>query len=73
MNKYVMQSFADKINLGDIIWEDRTAINTGQVFQVGYVYKQGRKTLFCKRQPYQQDYYLCNEFRDIDIQRRDNK
>ncbi|NDB86609.1 MAG: hypothetical protein EB127_28535 [Alphaproteobacteria bacterium] len=65
MNYSEMQKIANDNNLGEVYFEERIAINTGKPFEVGYVYVNNYKTLFCKKQSFQKDFYLCNEFRSL--------
>ncbi len=66
MNYSQMQQIADDHKLGNIHWESKIALNTGKPFEVGYIYLNGSRTLFCKRNSDQKDFYLCNEFRELD-------
>jgi hypothetical protein len=64
-NKQEMQDIANAAGLGQIHWEHRTALNTGNVFEVGYV---GDRELFCKRQSTRgSEFYLCNEFANLPV------
>ena len=64
-NKQEMQGIANAAGLGQIHWEHRTALNTGKVFEVGYV---GDRELFCKRQSARgSEFYLCNEFANLNL------
>lgn len=51
--------------LGQIHFQFNVSQNTGKQFEVGYVSRDGRRVLFCKRQPHLSEdaFYLCNEFR----------
>jgi len=76
MNKEQIELIAHKNDLGYVRFEWRTARNTGQRFEVGYVEDivNKRETLFCKRQPHStsHDFYLCNEFENL-IPEEENK
>ena len=65
MNYNYMQTIADKHNLGKVFFETRMAINTGNPIEVGYVYVNGMRELFCKKQSHQKDFYLCNDFNKL--------
>ena len=65
MNYSQMQQIADDHKLGNIQWESKIAINTGRPLEVGYVFVNGQRQLFCKKPSSNQEFYLCNEFRDI--------
>jgi len=60
-----MQDIANKNNLGLIDWVEKIALNTGKPMEVGYVFVNGTKTLFCKKGSFNKDFYLCNEFREL--------
>lgn len=60
-----MQQIADDHKLGNIYWESKIALNTGKPFEVGYIFVNGSKELFCKKQSFQENFYLCNEFREL--------
>lgn len=66
MNYSQMQQIADDHKLGNIHWDSKISLNTGKPFEVGYVFVNGSKELFCKRQPSQDNFYLCNEFRELE-------
>lgn len=67
MSNYAeMQSIANKHQLGQIDWVEKIALNTGKPLEVGYVFVNKQRTLFCKRGYSQQDFYLCNEFRGLE-------
>lgn len=65
MNYSKMQDIADKHNLGRIDWVEKIALNTGKPMEVGYVFVEKQRVLFCKKGWSNQDFYLCNEFRDL--------
>ena len=65
MNHSQAQSIANKNNLGNVSFEWRVALNTGEQFEVGYVYVNGSKELFCKKVKNSDGFYLCNQFREI--------
>ena len=60
------QEVADRKGLGRIYFQFNVALNTGKEFEVGYITRDGRRVLFCKRQSYTNPdtFYLCNEFRE---------
>ncbi len=62
-----VREVAARHKLGPVHFQLNIARNTGQEFEVGYVYVAGEQTLFCKRQPLSEPdgFYLCNEFRKI--------
>lgn len=57
-----VESIASEKGYGKVYFEYRTALNTGKEFEVGYVYIDHKKRLFCKCQSNSDDFYLCNEF-----------
>lgn len=65
MNYSEMQAIANKHGLGQIDWVEKIALNTGKPMEVGYVFVDKRRTLFCKKGWLNQDFYLCNEFREL--------
>ena len=67
MNKCECRSISNKSGYGKIDFQYRIALNTGKEFEVGYVYIDGRKCLFCKRQSNTDEtmFYLCNEFAEL--------
>ncbi len=67
MNRNEAQAVASENNLGEVLFQHRIALNTGKEFEVGYVFVQGKKELFCKRQSYMtsDEFYLCNEYRKL--------
>ena len=66
-NKEKMIQIAEKFGFGEIEFKTRRALNTGGIFQVGYVYVDGHKELFCKNQRSQGEWYLCNQFRELSV------
>lgn len=52
-------------NLGHVTFEERVALNTGRTIEVGYVYVDHKRQLFCKRQSNSDSFYLCNQFREL--------
>lgn len=63
-----MQQIANDHNLGNIQWVEKIALNTGNPIEVGYIYVNGVRELFCKRSCsrfYNTDFYLCNQFREL--------
>lgn len=58
------QKAADSRKLGRIHFQFNIARNTGQEFEVGYIFRKGERVLFCKRQPKTtlDAFRLCNEF-----------
>lgn len=73
MNKEQIQSIADAFNLGEVIFEFRTAKNTGKDFEAGYIDEAGLNVLFCKRgsSTTSEDFYLCNEFRELEAKQKE--
>jgi hypothetical protein len=65
MNYEEAQKIAWEHNLGNIDWQEKIALNTGNKFEVGYVYVNGMRELFCKCQSYSNSFYLCNEYRKL--------
>lgn len=67
MNHKEAQDIATKNGLGTVHFQFNIALNTGRRFEVGYVYENGKRVLFCKRQPDSapDGLYLCNEFRKL--------
>ena len=65
MNYTEMQELADKHSLGKIDWVEKIAINTGKPLEVGYVFVNKTRVLFCKKGWSDRDFYLCNEFRSL--------
>jgi hypothetical protein len=49
MNYSEMQSIADSHNLGQIDWVEKIALNTGKPMEVGYVFVEKQRVLFCKK------------------------
>lgn len=68
MNHNQIQEIATKYDLGRVHFQFNIAQNTGREFEVGYVTVDGRRELFCKRQPNTNpdQFYLCNEFRKLE-------
>jgi len=64
MNHDEMQEFATKNNLGTIQFVSKIALNTGRPMEVGYVWVNGCRELFCKRSQ-NTNFRLCNEFADL--------
>lgn len=64
MNHNQMQQIANEHNLGTINWVEKIALNTGKPMEVGYVYVDRQRELFCKRSQ-NSDFYLCNQFREL--------
>lgn len=64
MTRTEAQAKADSKKLGMIHFQFNTSRNGGRQFEVGYVFIEGRRELFCKRQPgtEENEFYLCNEF-----------
>lgn len=65
MNYIEMQNIATKHNLGTVYFEERVDLNTGKTMEVGYVYVNNYKELFCKKPSYKQNFYLCNQFCEL--------
>ena len=61
-----MQDIATEHKLGYIDWVEKIALNTGKPMEVGYVYPNGRRELFCKYSPLKGCFYLCNQFRELE-------
>jgi hypothetical protein len=61
MNYNKMQELATKNNFGYIQWEEKIALNTGKPMEVGYVWIDGYRELFCKRSM-NTEFRLCNQF-----------
>jgi len=59
------QDIATNHNLGKVHWQERIAQNSGKPFEVGYVYVNNCKELFCKKQSFQEKFYLCNDFSEL--------
>jgi hypothetical protein len=52
-------------DLGPVRFEEKIALNTGRPFEVAYI---GRgRTLFAKRTSFSESWYLCNEFRGLEV------
>jgi len=66
MNYNKMQEIANNHGLGQIDWVEKTALNTGRPMEVGYVFIDKHRVLFCKKGHLNQDFYLCNEFRKFE-------
>lgn len=67
MTKEEAQDIADFYGLGAVQFQYRIALNTGKEFEVGYIFSDNGKELFCKCQSRSMgDFYLCNEFRQLD-------
>lgn len=54
---------ADRLGF-NVDFQYRTALNTGGRIEVGYVYRNGKQILFCKRMSNttENEFFLCNEF-----------
>ncbi len=50
--------------LGRVYFQFNVARNTGELFEVGYVFTPTGQELFCKRQPRAEAFRLCNQFAD---------
>ena len=57
-----IESIASRHNLGSVHFQFNLAQNTGRYFEVGYVFVDGRRNLFCKTTPLAEGFYLCNDF-----------
>lgn len=66
MDRSQAQEVADQHSLGKIYWVEKLALNTGKPIEVGYVMIEGRQVLFCKKPSRQSDFYLCNQFRQLE-------
>lgn len=64
MNHYEMQSIAETAGFGSVSFQIRTALNTGNLIEVGYIYSKGEKILFCKRSM-NSNFNLCNQFESL--------
>jgi hypothetical protein len=64
MNHNEMQNFATNNGLGTIHFETRIALNTGRPIEVGYVWVNGHRELFCKRSQ-NTEFHLCNDYRKL--------
>jgi len=64
MNYESMQTLAHKHNLGHIHWEEKIPLNStnGKPMEVGYVFVNGERALFCKKSWSQENFRLCNDF-----------
>jgi hypothetical protein len=64
MNHKEVQEIAIKHGFGEVYFQFNIAINTGKEFEVGYIYKDKRRHLFCKRgvSSSPDAFYLCNDF-----------
>ena len=71
--KYFSKDDASKLAMkagyGQIRFEEKSCFSyggrpTSTHFEVGYIWIQGEKHLFCRNQPHDEPdtYYLCNEF-----------
>ena len=60
-----IKSVARDNNLGEVYFQEKIALNTGKLFEVGYVYVNGCKELFCKRSSNKNVFFLCNEFEKL--------
>ena len=61
MNHSEMQELAVRNNFGRIQWEEKIARNDGKPMEVGYVWIDGYRELFCKR-GMNTEFRLCNQF-----------
>ena len=52
---------AEMNNLGEVLFLEKRAENTGRIMEVAYV----DGTLFAKRQSLNTKFYLCNQFREL--------
>ena len=64
MNHNEMQKIATANNLGTIDFVSKYALNTGRPMEVGYVWVNGYRELFCKRSENTQ-FRLCNEYANL--------
>jgi hypothetical protein len=66
MNHDEIQKIASSKGLGIVHFQFNIALNTGKKFEVGYIFQNKERVLFCKRQSNSSPdaFYLCNEFRD---------
>ncbi len=60
------QEIATDNDLGVVQFSNRIAQNTGKTIELGHVYQEGRRELFCKRQSHMEGFYLCNQFRELE-------
>lgn len=69
MNHCEIQDIAYDHDLGEVRFEWRTALNTGEKFEAGYVIQNDNRVLFCKKSSLSDGFYLCNEFRKFTEQK----
>ena len=65
MNHYEVQRIAERVGFGSVSFQIRTALNTGNLIEVGYIYSKGEKILFCKRSK-NEKFKLCNGFSSLE-------
>jgi hypothetical protein len=70
VNKLQVCTAAHNLGFPHVHFQFNVACNTGREFEVGYVFREQRQVLFCKRQPKSSEdaFYLCNEFREYEEQ-----
>lgn len=61
LNHDEVQAIADRHGLGTVEFEERIALNTHRPMEVGYVWQNRERLLFCKRSQ-NRLFKLCNEF-----------
>ena len=64
MNHNEIQKIATANNLGTIQFVHKIALNTGRPMEVGYIWENGQRNLFCKRSENTQ-FRLCNEYANL--------
>ncbi len=64
MNHEQIQRVADIHGFGFVYFQFNIAENTGKSFEVGYITRNNKRVLFCKRgsNTNPDQFYLCNEF-----------
>jgi hypothetical protein len=65
MNEEEIQNLAEKHNLSFVEFESKIPKNGTKPMIVGYVFVEGHRELFCKKTYYEQNFHLCNEFRNL--------
>jgi hypothetical protein len=67
MTREEVQKFATEAKLGNIHFQFNPVQNGSGMIEVGYIFRDGRMVLFCKRgsKSAPDTFYLCNEFRKL--------
>lgn len=65
MDCFEIEALAEDHDFGRVHWESKIALNTGKPMEVGYVFINGQRLLFCKKGSINPGFYLCNDFRRI--------